>query len=171
MRAFACYVVSKLQRHRCPTFGALPLRTITRTNWPLHFYIYRWCHVRWWVCDQWFIPFLFSVCGVPFVVFNLWCGTSCIPNCNAYTFSFCVVDGIFFCLENLMVEALNSKVHHWVSQVIVWLCLSLFILALWSITHAMSLSLLSPLLSFFFYIFPPLNLFAVLVCGSSSSHC
>jgi hypothetical protein len=23
MRVFACYVVSKLQRHRCPTFGAL----------------------------------------------------------------------------------------------------------------------------------------------------
>jgi hypothetical protein len=27
MRVFACYVVSKLQRHRCPTFGALRLRT------------------------------------------------------------------------------------------------------------------------------------------------
>jgi hypothetical protein len=27
MRVFACYVVSKLQRHRCPTFGALPFRT------------------------------------------------------------------------------------------------------------------------------------------------
>jgi hypothetical protein len=27
MRVFACYVVSKLQRHRCPTFGALLLRT------------------------------------------------------------------------------------------------------------------------------------------------
>jgi hypothetical protein len=23
MRVFACYVMSKLQRHRCPTFGAL----------------------------------------------------------------------------------------------------------------------------------------------------
>jgi hypothetical protein len=23
MRVFACYIVSKLQRHRCPTFGAL----------------------------------------------------------------------------------------------------------------------------------------------------
>jgi hypothetical protein len=23
MRVFACYVVSKLQRHRCPTFGSL----------------------------------------------------------------------------------------------------------------------------------------------------
>jgi hypothetical protein len=33
--------MSKLQRHQCPTFGALPLGTITRTNWPLHFYIYR----------------------------------------------------------------------------------------------------------------------------------
>jgi hypothetical protein len=27
MRVFACFVVSKLQRHRCPTFGALRLRT------------------------------------------------------------------------------------------------------------------------------------------------
>jgi hypothetical protein len=27
MRVFACYVVSKLQRHRCPTFGALRFRT------------------------------------------------------------------------------------------------------------------------------------------------
>jgi hypothetical protein len=27
MRVFACYVVSKLQRHRCPTFGALRLQT------------------------------------------------------------------------------------------------------------------------------------------------
>jgi hypothetical protein len=26
MRVFACYVVSKLQRHRCPTFGALRTR-------------------------------------------------------------------------------------------------------------------------------------------------
>jgi hypothetical protein len=26
MRVFACYVVSKLQRHRCPTFGALRFR-------------------------------------------------------------------------------------------------------------------------------------------------
>jgi hypothetical protein len=27
MRVFACYVVSKLQRHRCPTFGTLRFRT------------------------------------------------------------------------------------------------------------------------------------------------
>jgi hypothetical protein len=27
MRVFACYVVSKLQSHRCPTFGALRFRT------------------------------------------------------------------------------------------------------------------------------------------------
>jgi hypothetical protein len=27
MRVFASYVMSKLQRHRCPTFGALRLRT------------------------------------------------------------------------------------------------------------------------------------------------
>jgi hypothetical protein len=27
MRVFACYVLSKLQRHRCPTFGALRFRT------------------------------------------------------------------------------------------------------------------------------------------------
>jgi hypothetical protein len=27
MRVFACYVVSKLQRHRCPTLGALRFRT------------------------------------------------------------------------------------------------------------------------------------------------
>jgi hypothetical protein len=27
MRVFACYVVSKLQRHRCPAFGALRFRT------------------------------------------------------------------------------------------------------------------------------------------------
>jgi hypothetical protein len=27
MRVFACYGVSKLQRHRCPTFGALRFRT------------------------------------------------------------------------------------------------------------------------------------------------
>jgi hypothetical protein len=27
MRVFACYVVSKLKRHRCPTFGALRLQT------------------------------------------------------------------------------------------------------------------------------------------------
>jgi hypothetical protein len=27
MSLFACYVVSKLKRHRCPTFGALRLRT------------------------------------------------------------------------------------------------------------------------------------------------
>jgi hypothetical protein len=40
MRVFACYVVSKLQRHRCPTFGALRPRTL-RTNGQLHFYIYR----------------------------------------------------------------------------------------------------------------------------------
>jgi hypothetical protein len=26
MRVFACYVVPKLQRHRCPTFGALRFR-------------------------------------------------------------------------------------------------------------------------------------------------
>jgi hypothetical protein len=41
MRVFACYVVSKLQRHRCPTFGALRPRT-QRTNGQLHFYIYRY---------------------------------------------------------------------------------------------------------------------------------
>jgi hypothetical protein len=40
MRVFACYVVSKLQRHQCPTFGALRPRT-QRTNGQLHFYIYR----------------------------------------------------------------------------------------------------------------------------------
>jgi hypothetical protein len=27
MRVFACSVVSKLQRHQCPTFGALRFRT------------------------------------------------------------------------------------------------------------------------------------------------
>jgi hypothetical protein len=27
MRVFSCYVVSKLQRHRCLTFGALRFRT------------------------------------------------------------------------------------------------------------------------------------------------
>jgi hypothetical protein len=27
MRVFACYVVSKLQRHRCPIFGAIRFRT------------------------------------------------------------------------------------------------------------------------------------------------
>jgi hypothetical protein len=41
MRVFACYVVSKFQRHRCPTFGALRPRT-QRTNGQLHFYIYRY---------------------------------------------------------------------------------------------------------------------------------
>jgi hypothetical protein len=41
MRVFACYVVSKLQRHRCPTFGALRFRTNKkRTNGQLNFYIY-----------------------------------------------------------------------------------------------------------------------------------
>jgi hypothetical protein len=39
MRVFACYVVSKLQRHRCPTFVALRPRT-QRTNGQLHLYIY-----------------------------------------------------------------------------------------------------------------------------------
>jgi hypothetical protein len=37
MRVFACNVVSKLQRNRCITLGDWR----SRTNWPLHFYIYR----------------------------------------------------------------------------------------------------------------------------------
>jgi hypothetical protein len=46
MHVFACYVVSKLQRHWCPTFGALRPRT-QRTNGQLHFYIYRLYATRW----------------------------------------------------------------------------------------------------------------------------
>jgi hypothetical protein len=38
MRVFACNVVSKLQRNLCITFGDWR----SRTNWPLHFYIYRY---------------------------------------------------------------------------------------------------------------------------------
>jgi hypothetical protein len=41
MRVFACNVVSKLQRHRCITFGD----SRSRTNWPLHFYIYRYRYI------------------------------------------------------------------------------------------------------------------------------
>jgi hypothetical protein len=42
MRVFACYVVSKLQRHRCPTFGALRFRTNRgQTDSYIFIYIYR----------------------------------------------------------------------------------------------------------------------------------
>jgi hypothetical protein len=45
MRVFACYVVSKLQRNRCPTFRDFR----SSTNAPqteLHFYIYRLIQLR-----------------------------------------------------------------------------------------------------------------------------
>jgi hypothetical protein len=46
MRVFACNVVSKLQRNRCISFGGWR----SRTNWPLHFYIYRLrLYIRLWL--------------------------------------------------------------------------------------------------------------------------
>jgi hypothetical protein len=39
MRVFACYVVSKLQRHRCPTFRDYSLHTYTRKRSSIFIYI------------------------------------------------------------------------------------------------------------------------------------
>jgi hypothetical protein len=58
MRVFACNVVSKLQRNRCITFGDWR----SRTNWPLHFYIYRY-------------TYLYSSLLFFFVFFLEWSGT------------------------------------------------------------------------------------------------
>jgi hypothetical protein len=110
MCVFACYVVSKLQRHRCPTFRALRprnqhgqtgryifiyidryikvtskharirlLRCVqivtpsvpyfrsftapkpTRTNWPLHFYIYRWVEQSGFDSQQGWLFFVYHI--------------------------------------------------------------------------------------------------------------
>jgi hypothetical protein len=46
MRVFACYVVSKLQRHLCPTFGALrPRNRRGQTGRYIFIYIYRYIKV------------------------------------------------------------------------------------------------------------------------------
>jgi hypothetical protein len=44
MRVFACYVVSKLQRHRCPTFGALRFRA-NNAQTDSYIFIYIDCRV------------------------------------------------------------------------------------------------------------------------------
>jgi hypothetical protein len=48
MRVFACYVVSKLQRHRWTSFGALRFRTNNvQTDSYIFIYIYRYRFGHW----------------------------------------------------------------------------------------------------------------------------
>jgi hypothetical protein len=56
MRVFACYVVSKLQRHRYPTFGALRLRT-RRVQTGRYIFIYiEILPVLLYGCETWSLP-------------------------------------------------------------------------------------------------------------------
>jgi hypothetical protein len=56
MSVFACYVGSKLQRHRCPTFGALRLRTKrVQTGRYIFIYIDKTCST-WIARDRIYFP-------------------------------------------------------------------------------------------------------------------